>query len=583
MGGFEKPITIKQAIDNIFSRKYLLPAIQRKFVWSHSQIEMLFDSIMRDYPINSFMSWEVTDDSVKQNFKFYEFLKEYRERFSEDNPDINTTSVDNFKAVIDGQQRLTSIYIGLRGSYAYKMPRKWWENDEDSIPTRFLYLNLKEEIKQEHDNQLLFEFKFLSSSDLSRIQEDDKRWWFKLENILQINDDNKLDEFIDSNDELFSNAFAKRTIRQLYRVVHKNELINFYTEKEQSIDKVLEIFIRTNSGGTKLSFSDLLMSIATANWKTIDARKEITAVVDFVFENIGRPSFSIDKDFVLKTCLVLLSDNIKFQMNNFGHDTVQVFEQNWVRIRKSIIEGFKLVSSFGYNNSTLRAKNAVIPIIYYIYHKGIEDDINNPIRYVDDKAVIKKWLHVSLLKSVFSGQSDNVLTGLRDTIKANLKAPLFPLKAIKDKFKSSPSKNLSFDNEYIESLLKTQKDDVQAFSILALFYPQLDYRNQDFHKDHLHPASFFESIEANDIRVPEGLYDFYKDSNNWNSILNLQLLNSHLNESKLATPLKDWCESKAIDKGSQLIPDVDLSISNFKEFIEKRKELLMRKLNSITN
>ena len=51
---FVEPITIKEAIDNIHKKNYLLPAIQREFVWATEQIERLFDSLMRDYPINSF-------------------------------------------------------------------------------------------------------------------------------------------------------------------------------------------------------------------------------------------------------------------------------------------------------------------------------------------------------------------------------------------------------------------------------------------------------------------------------------------------------------------------------------------------
>lgn len=581
--GFEKPISIKEAIDNIFSRKYLLPAIQRKYVWSHGQIEMLFDSIMRDYPINSFMVWEVQDIAIKENFKFYEFLKDYRQRYSEDNPDISTVGVDNFKAIIDGQQRLTSLYIGLRGSYAYKQPRKWWEDTEENLPTRHLYLSLKEEVKQEHDNQLLYNFKFLTKNDIKKINDGERKWWFKLDKILSIDTKDKKDEYMDNHPELFENPFAKRTFRQLYRVVHVKPLINFYAEKEQSIDKVLEIFIRTNSGGTKLSFSDLLMSIATANWKEIDARKEIQGVVNFVFDNIGRPPFVIDKDFVLKTCLVLLSEDIKFKMKNFGHETVQVFEENWERIKKSIIEGFKLVASFGYNNHTLRAKNAVIPIIYYIYHKKIESDINNPIRHIEDKKVIRKWLHLSLLKAVFSGQSDSVLTGLRDVIKNHLSNGSFPLSEIKERFKTSPTKNLSFDDDFKTSLLLTQKDDKQAFSILALFYPHLDFHNQDFHKDHLHPASFFHKIEENKFIIPSSEQEFFKNASNWNSILNLQLLNSHLNESKKDKALAEWCSHNSVDLGTQIIPQVDLNIENFKEFIKKRKELLLERLNTITN
>ena len=62
---FQTPITIKEAIENIESNKYLLPAIQREFVWKHSKIEWLFDSIMRNYPISSFLFWEVSGETKK--------------------------------------------------------------------------------------------------------------------------------------------------------------------------------------------------------------------------------------------------------------------------------------------------------------------------------------------------------------------------------------------------------------------------------------------------------------------------------------------------------------------------------------
>ena len=88
--GFEKPITIKDAINNIDKREYLLPALQRQFVWGTEQIEVLFDSIMRDYPINSFMLWKVTEPSIKNNLKFYEFLKKYRQKYNELNPEFET-------------------------------------------------------------------------------------------------------------------------------------------------------------------------------------------------------------------------------------------------------------------------------------------------------------------------------------------------------------------------------------------------------------------------------------------------------------------------------------------------------------
>ena len=286
--GFAAPITIKNAIDEIVRRSYLLPAIQRKFVWGADKIEVLFDSIMRGYPINSFMFWEIKEDHIKNNFKFYQFLTEYRSFFKEDNPDIDTKGYNDFIAVIDGQQRLTSIYLGLKGSYAYKMPRKWWVDNEDSLPTRYLYLNLDSPLPEDNERQMNYEFLFLTDDEVERDTQNKSKNWFKINNILKFEDSNKLDDFIDEQDWK-NNRFSKEAIRKLRKVVFDDKLINYYLEKTQEIDVVLDIFIRTNSGGEPLNFSDLLMSITTANW-TLDARKEIPDVVNKVFA-IGNPNF----------------------------------------------------------------------------------------------------------------------------------------------------------------------------------------------------------------------------------------------------------------------------------------------------
>ena len=580
--GFVNPITIKEAIDKIVDRTYLLPAIQRKFVWSSDQIEILFDSIMRGYPINSFMFWEVKEDKVKNQFKFYQFLTEYRQFFKEDNPDIDTKGYKDFLAVIDGQQRLTSLYIGLKGSYAYKLPRKWWSNYEENLPTRHLYLNLTQALPEENERQMIYDFQFLTKPEFERKSEDPNSIWYRINDILTFKTKDEIDNCIDRQGWL-NKDFTKQTFRKLFEVIFKEPLINYYLEKTQEIDTVLDIFIRTNSGGEPLSFSDLLMSITTAHWKS-DARKEIPDVVNKVF-GIGNPGFLIDKDFVLKTCLVLFNDNIKFQVRNFDQSNVIIFEKNWDRVKKSITEAFILLASIGFNNQNLRAKNAVIPIIYYIYHRAIENDINSPIKHADDKQLIRKWLCASLLKGVFGSQSDTVLGGLRKAIKAELvdtsKQPAFPLDRIKEEFKANPAKNLSFDDELIEGLLTTQKDSPDCLiAILSLIYSHLNFGNQDYHKDHLHPASYFIGIKRADFQTDDD-FNFYKDPANWNGIGNLQLLNGTLNQSKGQLPLKDWVVANNIDKVNQLIPDESLDIVDFKKFIQKRKELLKTQLKNM--
>ena len=577
--GFATPISIKDAIDQIVERSLLLPAIQRKFVWSSEQIETLFDSIMRGYPINSFMFWEVKEPKVKNEFKFYEFLTSYRQFFREDNIDFDTKSHKDFKAVIDGQQRLTSLYIGLKGSYAYKLSRKWWYDNEENIPTRYLYLNINSPLAEDNERQMKFDFRFLTSDELKLKSESET--WFKVNDILMYANSNDLDRYIDVQGWTSeTDVFKKDCLRQLRRVVFDDKLINYYLETNQEIDTVLDIFIRTNSGGEPLSFSDLLMSITTANWQS-DARKEIPDLVKKVLE-IGSPGFLISKDFVLKTCLVLLNDNIKFQVKNFDHKSVLLFEENWLRIKKSVLEAFTLIADLGFNNHSLRAKNAAIPIIYYIYHNGIETTINNPLRHVEDKQKIRKWLCLSLLKGVFGSQSDTVLQGIRTVLKTELqKGNAFPLTEIKEAFKSNPTKNLAFDDTVMDGLLFVQKDDADCFPVLSLLFEHLNFNKQEYHKDHLHPASYFQKLKKNDFADLEQ-YEFYTDPKHWNSILNLQLLNSAMNQSKSDLPLIQWVNDNQVDSKMQLIPSSNLDINDFKSFLEARRALLMERFRKMT-
>ena len=578
--GFQTPITIKDAIDKIHKREYLLPAIQRKFTWKAEQIEMLFDSIMRGYPINSFMFWKVSSDKIKSEYKFYEFIKEFREFFAENNPDIDTTRGPNFEAVIDGQQRLTSLYIGLRGSYAYKLPRKRLKDNEECIPTRKLYLNLKKSIKQDCDYQKEYDFSFLSKPELEELNRQDEQFWFEVGDILNLDTHQKINKYMTKNN-LIGNDYAMNALVQLFSVIHTEKLINYYLQEDEEADKVLEIFIRTNSGGTPLSFSDLLMSIASANWKLIDARKEIERLIEEV-NDIGHAGFKIDKDLVLKIFLFLFNEDIRFKLDNFTHQNIRVFEEHWEGVRKSIISTFELLSKLGFNDKTLRAKNATVPIVYYIYHNGLSGKIERPIyKDSENKRNIGCWLVLSFVKSIFGGQTDSVLKRIRKALKAN-PGEAFPADKIMNEFKTDPVKNYALDDDFVEGLLESQKDTYDAFYVLYLLYLHLDFSNQDVHQDHLHPAKFFTNDKYFKENIPQEVQDFAKDKKNWNGIANLQLLDGSQNISKNDMPLKDWVvKNNRTNKDLFLSEGTSLELKDFKEFILDRRENLKTLLKQI--
>ncbi|MFQ1974784.1 DUF262 domain-containing protein [Aeromonas veronii] len=568
---FQTPITIAEAINNIEQNRYLLPSIQREFEWNHEKIEWLFDSIMRNYPISSFLFWRV-EGKTKQDFKFYQFLKEYKQRYKTHNEEFNTVGHNDFTAVLDGQQRLTSLYIGLRGSYAYRIPRLKEENSERVYPTRRLYLNVTTPLENEEDGRI-YEFKFLTDSEYSA----NESKWFRVSEIYGLSDDFEFNQYLDRYG-LKKNEFSYRSLSTLKNVIHSKQIVNFFLETEQEIDKALNIFIRINSGGEPLNFSDLIMSIAVANWLRKDARKEIHGLVDTVRDK----GFSISKDFILKVFLYLHSKDIKFKVTNFSKSNAEDFEKEWDNIRDAILSSFDFTKSLGFTDSTLTSKNALIPIIYYIYHRKIYKDFNTKSEYSNDRIIIKKWLHVSLVKKLFGGTSDSVLNQIRRAFTDNVvTAPMsesiveFPAKEINKEIR----KDTGISIEFIEELLLTQKDDRYAFSLLALLFPQLDYKNNDFHKDHLHPASKYDELNEDD-----------KHKFGWqtyNSIKNLQMLDANENMSKNNDDLESWITKELESKPKKEflknhhIPDVSLKLSNFNEFITKRSEILTEKLKDI--
>lgn len=580
MAGFQSPITIAQAIERIHRNEYLLPAFQRDFVWSAEQIEKLFDSLMKGYPISSMLFWKVKG-GTKTDFRFYKFLSAFIQYHRICNDPIPTDNINDFYAVLDGQQRLTSLYIGLCGSYAYKDYRKRWDYSEYNFPTRHLYFNISRKYTQEEsDREFIFSFvdKNISKENDLFIDKSNEKW-FRVGKILALHQDYNygIDEFAEDNN---IDKESKRLLRLLDNVIHTKLNINFYEEDEQKPDKAVNIFIRINSGGTALSFSDILMSIAIANCKQMDAKTEIKNLV----EHVRSKGFNISHDFILKSFLYLYHKDVRSLITSFNLGFIELVENNWTRIRDAVSNLFDLLRSFGLTDFTMTSYNAAMPILYYLYHKGIYQDFYKKIGNREDCEIIKKWLFSILLRRAFGASADSVLAQSRRAYTTDITGSyiketvtLFPATEINSEIR----KLSDVGDDFIEDLLYSQKDSRYSFPILAMLYPDLDYRNNNFHQDHLHPASAYNDLEEKD-----------KEKYGWqvyNSILNLQMLDANENESKNAKPLEKWVSEQTRNKDMRkfmedhLIPDTDLSLSNFSDFIEKRKAMLVQRIRKMIN
>lgn len=578
---YETPLTIAEVMQDISTNKYVLPSIQREYVWDTDQIETLFDSLMQDYPIGAFLFWEI-DKSRLLDYDFYEFLRNYHEKTGTHNKKVDLKGSDGVTAVLDGQQRLTSIYIGLKGSYAYRLKYKQKKND-NAYPTRYLYLNLLEDAKDESNK---YDFRFLTDDEYKGMTEG---YWYKVGDILTMTQPGETSQYV-LDHIAFAGAYTKEqtmhannTLQKLYNVVHTDKTLSYYKEKSVELDKVLNIFIRVNSGGTVLTYSDLLLSIASAQWENHDAREEITEFVEEV--NAIGGGFRINKDFVLKTALVLTDfTDIAFKVDNFNKPNMMKIEANWDNIKRAIKQSVNLVSSFGYSGETLSSNNALIPIAYYLLTIGMPENFVESGTTRDNKAKIKKWLIMALLKKAFSGQPDNVIRPIRDIIRENGTGD-FPISQIIDRFKGTNKSILFTEDDIDEYLLKLKYGKSETLSTLMLLYPSLDFSNK-FHEDHMYPKSKFRKSYLRKMGVPEEKLYEYIDT--VNDISNLQLLPAQLNEEKLNSDFDTWFNTEQITETDKIqyrkihyLPDMEYTYPVFLAFDAKRKELLKSKLKDI--
>jgi uncharacterized protein with ParB-like and HNH nuclease domain len=576
---FEAPITIKQVIDNIDKKEYLLPAIQREFVWDTEQIERLFDSLMRDYPIGAFLFWHV-DRKKTGNYQYYEFIRDFHERDSRHNPKADVTGEEDIIAILDGQQRFTALYVALKGTYTYKLPYKRWDNP-DAFPKRKLYLNL---LKPASNGDMEYDFQFLTDDEARK--PDEAASWFRVGHILDIKKEYEVNDYLIDQGVMNRGKqqakFANETLFKLHSVIHKDKVISYYQERDERLDKVLNIFIRVNSGGTQLSYSDLLLSIATAQWKNKDARQEITNFVDDINE-IG-DKFTFDKDFILKSCLVLCDfKDIAFKVDNFNRSNMLEIEKRWDEVSNAIRKGVELVSSFGYNRDTLTANYPIVPIAYYLLKKATPHNFVEAAKYSEDRKLMRQWLILSLIKRVFGGQPDTVLRPVRQII--DQKCSTFPFVDILEHFKGSP-KSLLFSDDDIENLFDYQYGQSYTFSVLSLLYPSLDYRNK-FHQDHIYPRTAFTPTKLRRRGIPEDKIEQYLLR--YNSLANLQLLEGTPNREKSDQDFKGWLQETFSDSSARksfcernYIPqDTNLGFDNFLNVLDLRKQLLAKRLKHV--
>ena len=573
-------LTVANLICDVEKKKFLLPTIQRGFVWDAKKIETLFDSLMRGFPISSFLFWEVPDED-EHTFKFYDFVKDYN-FYSEDLRSFAEFGKAPHTAVLDGQQRITSFYIGLKGSYIPK--------GKTETPQK-LYLNL---LKINADSDVgdddagldnVYDFKFLTPDDAAK--RDAETFWFPVGKILdkEFEDSVNIADFLIENNLVDSNThsylkLSYKILNRLWHSINVTPFVEYHLEKSKTLDEVLNIFVRINNGGKPVELSELLISLATAQLKNFDFENKLIDIVNEVNKIGGEKNFNVSNEFILKTFLVLCGDgtndknSIKFTIENFKPQRMQKIRSEWENMARAIKSAVALVNEFGFNQKNFASNNALIPLAQYIYLKG-----NNPAAYAADKGKMLHWFISATLNGVFSFRTDEKLIKFRKLLRENHEHfPLIQMLDAKDKSEEKIA------DELISALMNTNYSSMKnvLMALTILYDGKIDLATVDV--DHMFPKVKIKNLGE---MAQQGIADETKFQTEYekffNALPNLQLLNSSENRKKSGIFFSDWIAAKSDDERAKymaenFVPNVDFRLVNFKNFVDERSKLIRERL-----
>ncbi|GAA9865570.1 DUF262 domain-containing protein [Helicobacter pylori] len=555
--------SIKNVVDELNVR-YFLPNIQREYMWlkkaDEKKIEQLFDSILRGYPIGSFLFWKLQKEDIaksdeqdenKLNFQPYQFITNYDERKPHNEKiHIEQISRDDLSIVLDGQQRLTSLYIGLKGTRTLK--KRGARNDNpNAYEEKRLYLNLKHQPNMDNpEDNYQFEF------HVKTPENDKKHFWFKVGDILELESGvfNYAQKHGLEENEL-------NLLEKPKDAIHNKQLISFFEEKEKNLNKVLNIFIRVNSGGVKLSYSDLLMSILTASFSS-DIREKMNELVD-ALKDKGFPN--VEQDQVLKTCLLLIGKDTIFELKNFNKNNIKKIEENWEKITESIYDAAELLETFGYVKYLGSAY--ILSTLAYFYFLKQKMDKN-------DEEQALKFVRNAQITSYFTPSTDTKLSIIARSIKEVQTFETFNHNLAKHQ--TCP---LKITNNVIEGMVFFDRYS-RVFPVLQILYPNLNYKTTTFQIDHIYPKSKFKKENEKLDK------DFYECEN---YLYNLQLLEGAENQAKKDKDPEVWLKEEykneqAIEeykKRNYIDPTLKLEWENIKEFRKKREEAIIKRLKEV--
>jgi len=507
--------------------EYRLPSIQRSFVWEENRIAKLADSLMNDYPIGSMLVWRPPSSLRIRTRRFVRQYWSGMHLISEDEPISESTYL-----VLDGQQRLQSLYLTFFGQYdgkhMYFKTNSDPEADQDSLRYQFSFLPEKEVSNDPH---------WIRPSELTKLNVED------------------VSAFVDERHGSDPSVIKKRIVRNIskfIRVFNIDEKIIFLDVEEKApYDDVLEIFVRTNSGGVKLTKTDLIF--ATIVLKVPDLERQIRDLVDEL--NLGG-QYDFDIDFLVKTTFVLLGKGAKYDVSKLRDDPyVERLSSGFGMFRSALLSTIDFVRTDAkiLSKRFLKSELALIPIIDFIFQSPHQQVLEGQSRS------LRQYLYMSFFMRFFSYGADGKLDYMHKIFEDKDLSKGFPIADVSQYM--SNRTNLSY--EFAESMLA---DLDLVLNIAQGGVTEIpSRRGWSLERDHIFPRSVLEK---------KGIPEKWRDD-----VGNFRLVNKTRNILKSddlpEKNLEFFGSSNSTIKSLFLKNRDNLNERNFQQFVTARRTLLM--------
>ncbi len=562
--------SLVQLLLSVREGEVVLPDIQRSFVWDPDQMYLFCDSLFRGYPFGSFLFWRVVGRGDPDTTLVYrKFLDHYSDKMKL-NPGVELAPGEEKLLVLDGQQRLQSLYLCLFGNYERKD----------------LYLDVmtgQHEYDRSHD--LKYYVRFFKQDELKKFRSlpaGHGRRMIRIKDFIELDDEQrdsyatrKIREF-DIGDQ--ESRKGERMIRRVWAALRSPGRVQIHTidanvhdiADSTSLTEVAEIFVRVNSGGTRLTRSELVFTLLKSRWK--GANEEFQKLCDDVN---SRGEFETDTDFVIRALLVFSGHSSRVNIERMRDENVMLkFREIFPRARGALASAFDFLTqasggairSYRLLTSGQRADrgyNVVLPIALYFFlrpRQEIPEDQRRRLRRYLYTAIFSRYLVIYVESHI-----DRLMREIRSSWELGHKE--FPVELVE----SAVKEHQTFD--HVSDFFNDSNSLDPLLNILhggQVDFKTLNARNAP-QRDHIFPRSKLAKLEVPDERI--------------NHYANMRLLGTIANILKSdddpVEALADYSEDVLAQE--YLIPKRFLNYEKYDEFLNERSTLIANAVDRFLN